>query len=123
MIRQLTDSRLNRLIAEHLEPSPAFKPSRIRELPDGVEAWWFDWTCDGWQPRDFVTDPALIVMLHQKLLDRGFHLTTWPKEDGLVTAYVANGLGLGVPIKITGPLGRAVAIAYAVSEKLTPPEP
>ena len=120
-----TNDALNRWIAEFLEPKPTIKPNRIRELPDGITAWWFDWTVEDWKPVDFCADAECTVMLMEKLppnsaIDITHNCETLAirvKNDAVYTVVIdvlsRDGLHR-VEYKAHGQtLGRATALAFA----------
>ena len=127
-ISELTDEQLSRWIAKKLEPCPAkdaipagstynvSKPSRW--LLVGVSstgAWWchfdidFGYSIGDWQPRDIVNDPAMTVMLLEKL--SRYYVELSGRFINGTMHYICN-----KHLNPTLVLGRAVAEAFTLCQ-------
>ncbi len=125
----LTDKGLNLKIAESLEPRPEYKASMridgVAQDLDGqfskLKAWVYvihQSGCEGcgWMPRDFVNDPAMTVMLMEKIIREYSHIVfeNWP--DGC--RLTCHRLGGQPEAFIAEEIGRSIAEAYARAKGL-----
>lgn len=121
-LSELTDEQISQWIAEKLEPKPAIGISYSKMAAEG-RLWWYgeqNGYIKCW-PRDMVSDPAMTVMLLEKLLKSGFndvqHTTTltywknvakWECDEGAAKRALT-----------TQSLGRAVAEAFMLANGWT----
>lgn len=74
-LSEMSNEEKSRWIAEKLEPTPAFllvyeDPTSYRYSSGRMWAWSnTEDIAPSWQPRDFITDPAMTLMLLEKLMN------------------------------------------------------
>lgn len=96
MSRETKPLSLNEQISLLVEPRPTKKPHRIRELPDGITAWWFDWIVEQWLPIDWLHDEAASAMLLDGFLAAGFAAELWPQaSDPRIIVIFRRVIGVG----------------------------
>lgn len=82
-ISELSDQDLSRLIAEEIEPIPevlrfsGFSKVNCWRLAPNIQVTAPEPELE-WQPRNFVTDPAMRDLLQEKLLEDGLSVTLYP---------------------------------------------
>ncbi len=124
-IQELSDEKLSRWIAEKIEPKPEGEPWTV-PLDSPLRVWHASIAsaiCDGRQPaywklRDMVSDPAMTVMLMEKLLSVQ-RLDIWTHfAGGDVHINTLNPLIHGC----SKTLGRSVAMTFALANGWTDEE-
>ena len=130
MLAKLTDVDLSRLIAESIELMPQTRPILGNQLspakcwrttcvdPKDHEGGFLADLAKGWQPRDMVSDPAMTVLLLERMR-REFDLEISVIRIRFTSADVALTLRARLAtrrdIAIHSSIGRAVAETYAVA--------
>jgi hypothetical protein len=112
-----TPDELSRLIAEKLEPIASLgnmvtrmdghtesRPLGLWVSPPSNSTIWKEWP---WQPRDMTADPAMTLMLLEKMRP-GTQLNKLHDGKWIINGWFGPGL----------PFGEAVALAYARMEGL-----
>lgn len=125
---ELTDDELNLKIAESLEPMPACKPRLPRNeefptpRPDRTTSKYWEFIfgdCTkhpGWQPRDFVNDPAMKCLLQSKLIEMRYKVQFWMTRPGTLVGRLE--ILSGQVIHVDSTKERFWAEAYAKSKGL-----
>lgn len=113
-MNETSDDALNLLLAEHFEKKPVCKP----RLPDNWEFpnpapdqrtskyWQFIYQGtkefpNKWQPRSFITDPAMRDLLQQKLLEEGCKVTIRKLSGDIMILNIETATFLSYEIKAT----------------------
>ena len=123
LISELSDQDANRWVAETLEPFVSLGMPRViitdEPKPSPLGFWlavevYDEGDIARWQPRDFVTDPAMWSMLLEQMRD--LHKIVTIQMHGMIYVTVGSETDPDARVGPTAPLGRAVVEAWMKSK-------